>query len=113
MDVFLIVNVVEGVKRGGKKGVICKSDFEKMCDTVSWELLDKVFDRKGFGIRWRYWLLWCFFIFCFLIIIKGRFNNLFGYLCVLGVKAGIFFVFFFVYYCCRCRMWMFYRGGLY
>lgn len=55
------------LKREGKKGVIVSLDFEKTYDRVSWDFLDKVLQRKGFGDCW----IWgCHYTTCFYVIVN-------------------------------------------
>jgi len=51
--------VLDDLKRGRKNGVIVKLDFEKACDSVSWEFLLYMMKRLGFCGKWIQWIRAC------------------------------------------------------
>ncbi|XP_026384893.1 uncharacterized protein LOC113280490 [Papaver somniferum] len=40
-------------------GVVCKIDFEKTFDHVSWEFVAEVLDKMGFDTPWHKWIQGC------------------------------------------------------
>lgn len=60
LDGPLIVNeVVDWCKAKKKSMLIYKSDIAKAYDSVSWDYLDSIMLQKGFGVRWRKWVMEC------------------------------------------------------
>jgi hypothetical protein len=60
VDGVVVVNeVVDLAKRSRKECVIFKVDFAKAYDSVSWNFLDYMLQRFGFGIKWRAWMKAC------------------------------------------------------
>lgn len=58
MDCILIANEkVEDYCHRKKSGLILKLDLEKAYDYTSWEFLDYIMARKGFGSKWRTWIM--------------------------------------------------------
>ena len=54
LDGALIANeLVSGLKKGKRAGVLLKLDFQKAYDTVDWESLDIVMKEMGFANKWR------------------------------------------------------------
>ena len=75
----LITNeVVEEYWVKKKEGIVFKIDFEKAYDHVSWEFIDFVLDKKGFGQRWRKWIGGCLSSANFSVIINGKPRGHFG-----------------------------------
>ena len=75
----LIANeVVEEYRAKKKEGVVFKIDFEKAYDHISWEFLDFVLERKGFGNKWRSWIKGCISSANFSVVINGRPRGHFG-----------------------------------
>ncbi|KAM7530919.1 hypothetical protein LguiB_034329 [Lonicera macranthoides] len=73
LDLALIANeVVEEYISKKKPGVVVKVDFEKAYDHVSWEFLQFVLEKKGFGRRWRKWIEGCLSTANFSIILNGK-----------------------------------------
>ena len=56
---MILNEVVEEAKRCKKLVLVCKVDFEKAYDSVSWSFLDYMLDRLGFCLRWRKWISAC------------------------------------------------------
>ena len=52
--------------------LVFKLDSEKAYDRVSWSFLDKVLERKGFGLRWRSWISGCLATSSFSVIVNGQ-----------------------------------------
>lgn len=40
-----------------QKGVILKIDFEKAYDSVRWDFMEEILDRKGFGNKLKGWIM--------------------------------------------------------
>lgn len=55
-----------------KRGFLLKLDYKKAYDMVNWEYLDAVLEKKGFGGRWRMWIMGCVSTVNFSILINGR-----------------------------------------
>ena len=73
LDATLIANeVVDDMRKWSKQCLAFKLDFEKAYDGVSWSLLDKVLERKGFGSRWRSWISVCLPTSTFSVIVNGE-----------------------------------------
>jgi hypothetical protein len=51
--------VVDFAKRSKNECLILKVDFEKAYDLVSWDFLDYMLGRFGFGGKWRAWMKAC------------------------------------------------------
>jgi hypothetical protein len=43
--------------RAKEKGLIFKLDYEKAYDRVSWHFLHAMMETRGFGTRWRGWVM--------------------------------------------------------
>lgn len=57
MDGIVVVNeILDCAKKKGKLCMLFKIDFEKVYDSVCWELLDYMFARMEFGSKWRSWV---------------------------------------------------------
>lgn len=52
-------------------GLIYKIDFAKAFDHVSWEFIEYLFVRFGFGVRWRKWVKACLATARFSVLING------------------------------------------
>ncbi|KAL9664116.1 hypothetical protein QQ045_019513 [Rhodiola kirilowii] len=50
---MLTNELIHSVKSDGRSALIFKLDFRKVYDSVSWEYLDAVQERMGFGLKWR------------------------------------------------------------
>ncbi|MCH83058.1 LINE-1 reverse transcriptase like, partial [Trifolium medium] len=60
VDGVVVLNeVVDFAKRSNKECLILKVDFEKAYDSVSWDFLDYMLGRFGFGVKWREWMKTC------------------------------------------------------
>lgn len=42
-----------------KDEIMCKLDMEKTYDYVSWDFVDYMLGRLGFGRKWRHWIQAC------------------------------------------------------
>ena len=52
-------------------GVVYKVDIEKAYDHVNWDTLFYLWDRMGFGERWRRWLKTCVSTVRFSVLVNG------------------------------------------
>jgi len=60
LDSVVVANeVVEELKRGGRRGLCLKVDYEKAYDSVSWVFLLDMLQRLGFHSRWIMWIKSC------------------------------------------------------
>jgi len=60
LDSVVVANeVVEELKRGGRRGMCLKVDYEKAYDSVSWVFLLNMLQRLGFHRRWITWIKGC------------------------------------------------------
>jgi hypothetical protein len=49
--------IIHGDVRSGEKGIVLKLDYEKAYDEVSWEFLKEMFTSRGFGGKWKNWIM--------------------------------------------------------
>lgn len=56
---LMLSEIVDRYKKKRKKLMIFKINFEKAYDSLSWEYLDFVMQRFGFGVNWRSWIHAC------------------------------------------------------
>ena len=74
----LIANeLIQDYRALGKEGEVFKIDFEKVDDNVKWLFLDFLLERKGFGEKWRSWILGCLSSVSYSMIINGRLRGKF------------------------------------
>lgn len=59
--VVVVNELIDYAKRAKKECLIFKVDSEKAYDCVSWSFLRYMFDRLGFGSRWKLWMEACVF----------------------------------------------------
>ena len=72
LDAVLIANeLVDSTLRRKKQGMVCKLDIEKAYDSISWEFLNQVMGRMGFGNRWLSWIKWCISTASFSVLFNG------------------------------------------
>ncbi|GMI87152.1 hypothetical protein HRI_002384500 [Hibiscus trionum] len=72
LDCVLIANeAIDYVKRLNLEGVVFKVDFQRAYDTISWDFLDLMLTKFGFGDRWRKWLQSCISTASISILING------------------------------------------
>jgi hypothetical protein len=48
--------IVHEVHRKNESGIILKLDYEKAYDRVSWNFLEEMLTKRGFGAKWRGWI---------------------------------------------------------
>ncbi|XP_068651208.1 uncharacterized protein [Aristolochia californica] len=48
--------LLDSFKKSSLPRFVLKIDFEKAFDPVDWKLVDYLFDRMGFGTRWKFWM---------------------------------------------------------
>ena len=71
-DGILMANeLVDSRIRSTVPGLICKVDMEKAFDRVSWDYIDYILFRMGFGTLWRRWIQACMSSASFSILING------------------------------------------
>lgn len=72
MDCSLIVNeVIHSLNYRGVGGFVLKVDFEKAYDSISWNFLDLVLQKMGFGSRWRCWIKACITTASMSVLVNG------------------------------------------
>ena len=49
--------IVHDIYRNKEKGIILKLDYEKAYDRVSWPFIEDMLCSRGFGSRWRGWIM--------------------------------------------------------
>jgi len=60
LDSVVVANeVIEELKRGERRGLCLKVDYEKAYDSVSWVFLLDMLQRLGFHRRWIMWIKGC------------------------------------------------------
>jgi len=60
LDSVLTANeMVEDLRREGRRGLCLKVDFEKAYDFVRWDFLYYMLQRLGFHSRWIMWVKGC------------------------------------------------------
>ena len=58
-NVLLANEVIEDIRRRGKRGLCFKVDFEKAYDSIRWEFLYDMLRRLGFHNVWINWIRGC------------------------------------------------------
>ncbi|GAU44056.1 hypothetical protein TSUD_399540 [Trifolium subterraneum] len=72
VDGVVAVNeIIDLAKKGRKDCLIFKVDFEKAYDSVSWNFLDYMMMRFGFGDKWRGWIKVCVFSGNLYVLVNG------------------------------------------
>nr|GFC89730.1 RNA-directed DNA polymerase, eukaryota, reverse transcriptase zinc-binding domain protein [Tanacetum cinerariifolium] len=56
---LILSEIIDWYKKRKKKLMLFKVDFGKAFDSVSWEYLDYMLHKLGFGSRWRTWINNC------------------------------------------------------
>jgi hypothetical protein len=49
--------IIHEAARNKEKGIVLKLDYEKAYDRVSWSFLEEMMASRGFGVKWRSWIL--------------------------------------------------------
>jgi mannosylglycoprotein endo-beta-mannosidase len=49
--------IVHELKRKKLKGVILKIDFEKAYDSIRWDFVEEVLEKKGFDNKLKKWIM--------------------------------------------------------
>jgi hypothetical protein len=49
--------IIHEAARNKDKGIILKLDYEKVYDRVNWDFFEEMLVSRGFGRRWRDWIL--------------------------------------------------------
>lgn len=69
---ILVANeLIDSRLKLGEPGLVYKLKFKKAFDTVSWRFMDALFHKFGFGLKWRNWLLTCWKLAKFSILVNG------------------------------------------
>lgn len=68
---------IDSYQKRKKTGILCKINFQKAYDNVSWELLDYTLMRMGFGPKWRKWIEAFTKFIHFSVLINGSSNGRF------------------------------------
>jgi len=72
LDSVLTANeMVEDLRRGGRRGLCLKVDFEKAYDSVRWEFLYDMLQKLGFHNRWIMWVKGCLKSATVLVLVNG------------------------------------------
>jgi len=69
--VLLANEVVEELKRKGKRGLCMKVDFEKVYDLVRWDFLYDMLGRMGFHSTWLKWIRGCMELATVSVLVNG------------------------------------------
>lgn len=70
--------IISYCKRAKHKGILCKIDFEKAFDCISWDFLLELLHMRGFGPRWTAWISSLLFNSKSALIINGKAGNWFS-----------------------------------
>lgn len=74
----LMANKLPDSRKMQKKGgLIFKLDFFKAFDRVSWGFFNRLLEKFGFGYKWRGWLLTCWSMASFSILLNGSSGKVF------------------------------------
>ncbi|KAL9660601.1 hypothetical protein QQ045_025418 [Rhodiola kirilowii] len=68
---MIINELIHSVKKERRQILVLKLDFKKAYDSLSWEYLDSVQERMGFGAKWRKWMKECYSTAQLSILING------------------------------------------
>jgi hypothetical protein len=49
--------IIHGAMKTGGKEIVLKLDYEKAYDRVSWKFLEEMMTSRGFGEKWKSWIL--------------------------------------------------------
>jgi hypothetical protein len=53
----MLHEIVHEMSRKKMEGVILKIDFEKAYDSINWDFVEEVMERKGFNTQLRNWIM--------------------------------------------------------
>lgn len=67
----MVNEVVDDLVHNGNGGLIYKLDTEKAYDHVSWDFVDYILYRMGFGMKWRLWMKVCLITTSFAVLVNG------------------------------------------
>lgn len=77
-DLSLMANELLDSRLLSKKGgVLVKVDFYKAFDSVSWNFIDFILDKFGFGQKWRQWFRTCWSTASFSVLLNGSPGDMF------------------------------------
>lgn len=85
-DPLIINELVAWCEARHKKALIFKVDFEKAYDFVRRDFLDDIFDRMGFGFKWRSWIQSCLCSARGSVLVNGSLTNEFQF--YRGLRQG-------------------------
>lgn len=72
LDSSLVANeVIEMVNSRKEECLLFKVDFEKAFDSISWQYLDVVLEKMGFGTKWRGWISECVTTVSLSVLVNG------------------------------------------
>jgi hypothetical protein len=56
-SVVLAHEIIHEAARNKDKGLVHKLDYKNVQDRVSWTFLEEILATRGFGVKWRPWIL--------------------------------------------------------
>lgn len=72
LDAVMVANeVVDDLGRNKRERMLYKLDIEKAYDHVTWEFVDYMLGRLGFGNKWRKWMKSCIITAYFAMMVNG------------------------------------------
>lgn len=79
LDAVMTANeVVDDLISGKKEEILCKLDMEKAYDHVSWDFVEYMLKRMGFGQKWLKWIHTCIASTSFGVLFNDRLSSFFS-----------------------------------